>query len=218
LVHDVELDPVTTMRLRRSAEQIEFLYYELRLIVGRRPWRWFTAWSGASFQGITAYRLDRAGYLLVGTRWSAIRGAFLPIRLMVRPLISTIDIHYRAEIGKGLKVLHPALGVVVSEFTVAGEHLTLTGGNCIGVRAHLKHGEIQIGDKVKLGANAVVLGPVRVGNRVRIGAGAVVVSDAESDAVMIGVPAVSVRDASGASATELVRTAELPITPKDGMG
>jgi serine acetyltransferase len=99
-----------------------------------------------------------------------------------------------------LRILHQTLGVVVSKYTVAGEHLTLTSGNCIGVRRALRPGDIVLGDHVTLGANAVVLGPVRIGDRVRVGAGAVVVRDAEAGSVLVGVPAAPLASRAGGSA------------------
>jgi serine O-acetyltransferase len=99
------------------------------------------------------------------------------------------DIHYRAEIGPGLLVLHPELGVVVSGHAVVGANLVLTGGTCLGERAGADDQSYVIGDNVTLGANAVVIGPVRIGDRVTIGAGAVVVDEAPDGAVLVGVPA-----------------------------
>jgi serine O-acetyltransferase len=43
---------------------------------------------------------------------------------------------------------------------------------------------------VDIGAGAKLLGNIRIGNRVRIGANAVVLCDVPDDAVAVGVPAV----------------------------
>ena len=98
-----------------------------------------------------------------------------------------------ADIGKGLKILHGGLGVVINGHTVAGKNLLLTGGNCIGGREHLEYGDLVLGDDVSLGANAIVLGPIIIGNHVRIGAGAVVIEDASDNSVLVGVPAKMIR-------------------------
>lgn len=65
----------------------------------------------------------------------------------------------------------------------------MTGGNCIGIRQSVKRGDLVIGDRVNLGANAVILGPVKIGDQVVIGAGAVVIHDAPDNAILVGVPA-----------------------------
>jgi len=50
-----------------------------------------------------------------------------------------------------------------------------------------------VGDDVIIGAGAALLGPIRVGNRVKIGANAVVNTDLPDDCTAVGVPARVVR-------------------------
>lgn len=196
------VDGVTTARNGRGAsaapgawQQLRFLAYELRLLVNTRPWRWLTIWLGGAACVIVSYRLDRALYLALGRWYVLLRPLFFPLFLLLRVLSAPHDISYRADIGRGLKVLHPTLGVVVSAHAVCGESLVLTGGNCIGGRGAMRPGDVRLGDDVTLGANAVVLGPAAVGDRCVVGAGAVVVHDAPPDAVLVGVPARAVGSA-----------------------
>jgi len=169
--------------------QIKYMLYELGLMVNHHLWRWLTCWFGGAAGVIISYRLDRFGFLLFKDFWSAIRILFFPLFLILRLLSSGHDIHYAADIGRGLKILHPSLGVVINGKLIAGAHLTLTGGNCLGQRKTLNYGDFVIGDNVSLGANAVVLGPLTLGNDVSIGAGAVVVSSFPDNVVLVGVPA-----------------------------
>src|ERR1019366_1765702 len=110
----------------------------------------------------------------IGSPYGVIRPLFFPVFTLLRFLSAEHEIDYSADIGKGLRVLHPTLGVVVSGHTIAGENLTLKGGNCNGSRTAMQLGDIAIGSNVSLGANAVILGPVRIGDGCAIGAGAVV--------------------------------------------
>jgi serine acetyltransferase len=142
---------------------------------------------------VISYRLDRFFYLLVGRPWAILRPVFFPLFLLLRLLSANHQIHYRANIGKGLHILHPALGVVVSGKAIIGQNLILTGGNCIGGRESLQDGDLCLGDDVSLGANAVVLGPISIGDDVVIGAGAVVIDSAPSQVVLVGVPARVIR-------------------------
>ena len=172
-----------------SFQQLKYLFFELQSTVNRKYWRWMTMWFGGSAGVILSYRLDRFFYLLLGNVWGMLRIFFYPVFLTLRLLSSNHGIHYKADIGKGLRILHPSLGIVVSGRTVAGENLILTGGNCLGGRKKMEEGDLMLGNNVFLGANAVVLGPVKIGNNVSVGAGAVVVQDAEDHCVLVGVPA-----------------------------
>ena len=174
-------------------EQVQFLLSELKVLVHGRHWRWLSIWFGSSAWVNISYRLDRSFYLLFGRSYPAIRPFFYPLFLLCSLLGGRHEIHYRAQIGQGFRVLHAALGTVISGKTVAGERLILVGGNLIGGRKPLKPGEIAIGHDVTLGANAVVLGPVIVGDNAQIGAGAVVVSNVPPGAVFVGIPARELR-------------------------
>jgi serine acetyltransferase len=181
--------------MRKSLQQLSYLFYETQQLNNQRWWRWLGCWFTNSFWAIACYRIERACYLLLGRGWSAIRILISPVLFFLHPWFGQADIHYRAEIGMGLKILHPQLGIVINGNAVIGDHCTLTGGNCIGGRKTLVKGSIRLGNHVSLGANAVVLGPVIIGDNVNIGAGAVVINDAPDNCFLVGVPAVEKRHA-----------------------
>ncbi len=171
-------------RLRKAAEQLGHLAHETREINGTKWWRWGGVWFTDAFWAVASYRLSRTAYLALGPGWSAARVALGPVLYGLRPWSGRCEISYKADIGRGLRVLHPTLGVVVSAKTVAGTNLILTGGNCIGARKALDPGAIRIGDDVVLGANATILGPIFVADRTKVGAGAVLVRDTEAEDVV----------------------------------
>lgn len=176
-----------------SSRQVIFLRADINRIINQRRWRYLALPFCASLYAIFSYRLDRAGFEAFGERWRYLRFPLVPIFFLCQT-ISSADIHYHAEIGGGFAILHPALGVVISGFVVAGEHLTLTGGNCLGGQPHHRHtGALSIGGWVVLGANATVLAPAILGDRVVVGAGAVVLCDVPDAATAVGVPARVVR-------------------------
>lgn len=115
---------------------------------------------------------------------------FLPI-LFPLYAYSNLEIAYTADIGPGISVLHPSMGVVISGFAMIGKNLTLTGGNVIGGRPEVRNGgaKFMLGDNVNLGANAVILGPVVLGDNITIGALAMVNRDFGSECTLVGVPA-----------------------------
>lgn len=181
-------------RIKAALAQLEYISAEIKILVNRRWWRWFTCWFGGSAGVILSYRLDRFFYLLAGKAWPVLRPFFFPLFLLLRLVSANHQIHYQADIGKGLRILHPVLGIVVSARTIAGEGLILTGGNCIGGRETLQHGDIRIGNHVSVGANAVILGPISIGDQVAVGAGAVVVHSAPNGVTLVGVPAKIIKE------------------------
>ena len=102
-----------------------------------------------------------------------------------------------AQMGPGLVILH-SHGIVINGLVKVGRNLILGHGVTIGTE---KGRTPVLGDNVYVGAGAVIVGGVRVGDRARIGANAVVVKDIPDDATAVGVPARIVKKrADGASA------------------
>lgn len=90
--------------------------------------------------------------------------------------------------GKGLVIYHTQ-GIVVNGNTEIGEGLILHGNNCIGTDGITKDCPV-IGNHVRLGVGAKVLGGVHIADNVVIAAGAVVVHTCEEENVVLaGVPA-----------------------------
>ena len=101
-----------------------------------------------------------------------------------------------AEIGPGLKVLHPkALSVGVN--IKAGRQLQIAhevhiGGN-MGKKRADGSGQPILGDNVQIGAGGMVFGPVEIGDNVLIGAGTIVTYDVPSNCVVARSPSFIVR-------------------------
>jgi serine acetyltransferase len=120
------------------------IFFELRAMNNKRWWRWFSCWFSSPFWAVAFYRMDRFGYLVFGRSWPLLRILLSPLLFILKPWIGYCKIHYRADIGKGLHVLHPTLGVVISGKAVCGQNLILTGGNCIGGKAGVQEGDISL--------------------------------------------------------------------------
>jgi serine acetyltransferase len=172
-----------------GSEQLRFLRADLARIVNGRWWRNFGALFSPGFAAVAFYRIDRAAFLALGRSWPGVRLALSPLIALVRPWLGSCEIHYRADIGPGLLILHPDLGIVVSGYATIGTRLTLTGGNCLGMDDRSPGSRLVIGSGVDLGANTTVLGPLVIGDDVRVGAGSVVVADLPSGSTAVGVPA-----------------------------
>ncbi len=98
-------------------------------------------------------------------------------------------IPYKTQIGrKNIHFGHNGLGVVLDYRCVIGENVRIDQEVTIGIRWDEKTAPI-IGNNVRIGAGAKVLGSIRVGNNARIGANAVVLTDVPDGATAVGVPA-----------------------------
>jgi serine O-acetyltransferase len=99
-----------------------------------------------------------------------------------------VDILPQAEIGGGCIVAH-GIGLVVGGRTVIGEDCTLLQGVTLGEARFDELACPRLGDRVTVGAGAIVLGGITVGDGAMIAAGAVVRADVPAGATVAGVPA-----------------------------
>src|SRR5579884_2790120 len=106
---------------KQPLEQLRCLWYELYLLANRRWWRYGVCLFDSGFHIVASYRLDRALYLAFGKVWVGLRMLLAPVRFLLSPWLGSAEIHYGSSIGKGLKILHPSLGIVISKHAVIGE-------------------------------------------------------------------------------------------------
>jgi serine O-acetyltransferase len=92
---------------------------------------------------------------------------------------------YTREIGPGLFVQH-GLSTIIAARKI-GRNCTVHQQVTIGYTNDTDAPEI--GDDVFVGCGAKILGSVRIGDRVRIGANAVVIKNVPDDCTAVGVPA-----------------------------
>ena len=135
----------------------------------------------SGFQALLAYRL---GHTLLARRVPVVPAACRRWAIGA----CGVDILPRAEIGGGCIVAH-GLGLVVGGRTSIGEDCTLLHGVTLGEARFDELDCPSIGDRVTIGAGALVLGGIRVGDGATIGAGAVVLADVPPGATVAGVPA-----------------------------
>lgn len=100
-----------------------------------------------------------------------------------------IEIHPGATIGKGLFIDH-GMGVVIGETAEVGDNVTLYHGVTLGgTGKDTGKRHPTVGNGVIIGSGAKILGPINIGDRVKVGANAVVLKDIPADCTAVGIPA-----------------------------
>ncbi|QPQ55219.1 serine acetyltransferase [Allosphingosinicella flava] len=144
-------------------------------------------WEILLYPGVWALAFHRVGHWLY-------KGELYFLARLINHLarfLTAIDIHPGAKIGRNFFIDHGF--TVIGETAVIGDNVTiyqnvtLGGTNPAGGEAGHRHPTI--GDNVIIGSGAQVLGPIHVGDRARVGANAVVTKDVPEGATMIGIPA-----------------------------
>lgn len=117
---------------------------------------------------------------------------FFTARLIsqIARFFTQIEIHPGAQIGEGILIDHGS-GVVIGETAIIGDRVTIYQGSTIGATGNettfKRHPTI--GNDVVIGSGAKVLGPITIGDRVKVGANSVVLKDVPSDCTVVGIPA-----------------------------
>ena len=97
-----------------------------------------------------------------------------------------IEIHPAAQIGRRVFIDH-GMGVVIGETAEIGDDVLLYQGVVLGGTSLQKtKRHPTIGNRVMVGACAIVLGPITVGDDAKIGAGSVVVRPVPAGVTVVG--------------------------------
>ena len=102
--------------------------------------------------------------------------------------LTGIEIHPGASIGRRLFIDH-GMGVVIGETAEIGDDVLMYQGVVLGgTTLEKKKRHPTIGNKVVIGAAAVLLGPIVVGEGARVGANSVVIKSVPPGATVVGIP------------------------------
>jgi serine O-acetyltransferase len=105
-----------------------------------------------------------------------------------------IEIHPGAKIGQRFFIDH-GMGVVIGETAEIGDDVLMYQGVVLGgtsLEKHKRHPTI--GNRVVIGAAAIILGPIEIGDGARVGANSVVVNPVPPEVTVVGVPGKVVED------------------------
>ncbi len=115
---------------------------------------------------------------------------FLPFLLQqFLRIVFCCFIPYKTRIGRNnVHFGHNGMGTCLDYRCIIGENVRIDQHVTIGIRWDEDAAPI-IGNNVRIGAGAKVLGKIRIGDNARIGANAVVLTDVPDNATAVGVPA-----------------------------
>src|SRR3982751_2214240 len=176
----------TPETLREMPDMFSRLREDIAIVFDRDPaartrWEVLTCYPGLHalvWHRWVPSRLWKAGFRWLA-RWLAHWGRFL----------TGIEIHPGATIGRRVFIDH-GMGVVIGETAEIGDDCTLYHGVTLGGTSwNQGKRHPTLGNAVGLGAGAKVLGPIKVGDRARVGSNAVVVKDVPAGATAVGIPA-----------------------------
>lgn len=138
------------------------------------------------FHAMCCYRL---GYLLAKIKLSPL--SFILSRLI--QILYGIDIHWKAEIGSGCRIIH-GYGLVIGNGVKIGKSCSLYHGVTIGTKEEWTAEKMPtIGNNVKIYCGAKVLGEIKITDNVVIGANAVVTKNILKPGTYAGIPAKKIK-------------------------
>ena len=174
-------------------EVVLFMKGFLSLVVHRAARRaWKTEENSVNGVGNTTIAKDNGSSTANDEEYhSQIKGTRFVALLLQSQASSAfgVDIHPKASIGAGVMIDH-ATGVVIGETATVGDGTTILHGVTLGGTGK-ESGDRhpKIGKDVLIGAGTKILGNIQVGDRAKIGAGSVVLRSIPSGATAVGSPA-----------------------------
>ncbi len=143
------------------------------------------------FWASTVYRCQHAANRRF-RRWpgiGAIVRVFAAVAQKAVEVLTGISLPAGMEAGEGLYIGHFG-NIIVSPAASLGRNCNLSQGVTLGAAGRGdRHGAPRLGDRVYIGAGAIVLGAVDIGDDAAIGAGAVVTKSVPARGVVVGNPA-----------------------------
>lgn len=160
------------------------LYEDIKTVLDRDPAARNALEVFLCYSGFHALTMHRVSHWL----WCHKLKSLARFNAMLARFFTGVEIHPAAKIGRRFFIDH-GMGVVIGETAEIGDDVTIYHGVTLGgVSLKKEKRHPTIGNNVIIGAGAKVLGPFKVGDRVRIGANSVVLHEVPDDATVVGVP------------------------------
>lgn len=139
---------------------------------------------------IAVYRFGNFVYYKV--KVPIVRQLLLAVYMILDNIIVKIlcgsEFPARCKIGKNIDLPHGANGIIIHGSVEIGDNAIIFHQVTIG-ESNTPEEVPNIGNNVKVGAGAKVLGDITIGDGVKIGANAVVLKDIPTGCIAVGIPA-----------------------------
>lgn len=153
---------------------------------------WKTYHGYITQQGLwvmVVYRFGRWRYTLEPRLLRAPLSFVYRVLKLASQILTGIDLPCEVVLGRRFKIEHFG-GIIISGDAVFGDDVVIRNNVTIGLRRTGVRGAPTFGNRVDIGAGAVILGDIHIGDDVSIGANAVVLQDVPPNSIAVGVPAV----------------------------
>jgi serine O-acetyltransferase len=150
------------------------------------------SFGAQGFWALLVYRFGRWRYQFA---WGVVRkplSGLYHVMYKTVQVLTGIELPCEVNIGRNFIIDHFG-GIIISGYASFGDDCRIRQGVTVGLARTDDPCAPTIGNGVDIGAGAKLLGRIRIGDRVMIGANAVVVKDVPSDCIAVGVPAVARR-------------------------
>lgn len=152
----------------------------------REEWEYYDReWSRPGFRAMVSYRF---GYWRRGLAFPWRQLLYVPGRILQRYVRNHygIELHPTAQIGQRLNIVHQH-GIVIHHFARIGDDCSIQQGVTLCCATRL-HEAPRLGNGVKIGANAVLIGGIEIGDNATIGPNAVVTMNVPAGATVFAPP------------------------------
>ncbi len=165
----------------------------------REDWRTYE--GDITRQGLwvmVVYRFGRWRYTVKPALFRVPLSFLYKVFKLLSQILTGIDLPCEVGLGHRFRIEHFG-GIIISGDAVFGDDVIIRNNVTVGLRRTGVRGAPRFGNRVDIGAGAVILGDITIGDDVSIGANAVVLKDVPPNSIAIGVPA-TVRPKKGAQA------------------
>jgi serine O-acetyltransferase len=138
--------------------------------------------------GFHAIAVHRFGVWIDGLDQRFLRAPLRIVYFALNALIELcygIRVQYQSILGRRVRLAHAGSGIIIARDCILGDDCLLRQNVTLGALNDRIRGGPRLGNRVEIGANAVVIGPITVGDDVVIGPNTVVRSDVPPASVVL---------------------------------